>query len=456
MANKESIQKYAFEGIYIELTRNCNLRCAHCMLGEPQDVTITPEIIDALLSQTSSIARLTIGGGEPLLELNMFEYLLNALERYNVPVLGLGLVHNGTIFNERVMQIINDYLKRNPKSLSKIEVSADIFHDRERSERCTEFYKSLAGERCEVALHRGFKALRHSGRVWGKRSVCGVPTLSISDAAIRSHRLNVTADNVIRCSMHLAANGNLIYGGDISFDTADKLALGNVLESSLQDIIAKNFRECPYLCDECYKETMIVGYEDFAHKSKTIDNDINLYRWRIGRKHLEFVWELRAWAFDVLPQVDPRAIIMGTIITDADFTEYVKQYCIRHYRALKNIKSDEEASNHFSLIACTEHQKAIKKKFPTATQDEIYALSALKVLYGAMNNMTLDDFKRALFNSNPAEGYFATIEKRLKDHGEDFEALDPCAKIPDTLDPDKEEGDADADPNEESQPNAAS
>lgn len=168
MSSEKLIQKYAFDGLYVELTRKCNLRCAHCLCGEPQDVTITPEIIDSLLSQTSSIVHLTIGGGEPLLELNMFEYLLNALERYNVPVLALGFVHNGTICDERVMQIINDYLRRNPLSLFDIEVSADIFHDQERSAKCAEFYKNLAGERCKVELHRGIKSLRHSGRAWGK------------------------------------------------------------------------------------------------------------------------------------------------------------------------------------------------------------------------------------------------------------------------------------------------
>ena len=434
MTNKESIQKYAFEGIYIELTRNCNLRCAHCLLGEPQDVTITPEIIDSFLSQTSSISVLTIGGGEPLLEVDMLQYLLDALVKYSIPVLKIGFVTNGTICSDRVMQIINNHLQHNLKSLFKIEVSADIFHDRERSERCVEFYRSLAGKRCVIELHRGFEALRHSGRAAGKKSVCGVPTLSISDAAIRPHRLNVTADKVIHCSMTLAANGNLVYGNDISFETADKLALGNVLESSLQDIIAKNFRECPYLCDESYKEAVSIAFEDLYYKSTSIDKDIELYILRIGRKHLEFVWELRKWAFKALPQVDPRTIIMGTIIKDEDFIDYIKKYCIRYYRTLNNLKSDEEAVEHYSMVASIKHEESIKKKFPNASEEDIYMLSSLKVLYGAMNLMTLDDFKRALFDDNPAEGYFSTIEKRLMDTGDDIDWFDPCAKIPDTLD----------------------
>ena len=111
MSKEKPIQKYAFDGLYIELTRKCNLRCAHCLLGEPQDVTITPEIIDSFLSQTSSISILTIGGGEPLLEVDMLQYLLDALVKYSIPVLKIGFVTNGTICSDRVMQIINNHLQ---------------------------------------------------------------------------------------------------------------------------------------------------------------------------------------------------------------------------------------------------------------------------------------------------------------------------------------------------------
>lgn len=451
MENEKQLKKYAFDGLYIELTRRCNLQCAHCMCGSPQNVDISEEIIDTLLSQTFGITQLSLGGGEPLLAIDKLEYLLNALERHQVPVRHLDFVTNGTICDSRVTQLINDYLERNSLTHCAVCVSSDVFHDIERSKKCVEFYKQFVSPNCEVKLHRDFKTLHYSGRAWGKKSINGIPVGSRSENSIRQHRINVTDGHFVCCAMRLSVNGDLALGGDLSYEVADKLSLGNLKKNSLKDIFEKNFRECACLCDECYKECYIQSYEDFGHKSTTITDDINLLMGRINRKHLEFIWKLREWAFKAMPQVDPRAIVMGTIITDADFTEYVNQYCIRYYRALYKLKSDEEASSRFSLIACTEHQKAIKKKFPTATQNEIYELSALKVLFGAINNMTLDDFKRALFNGNPAEGYFSTIEKRLKDHGEDFEAFDPCSKIPDTLDPDKE-GDTDVNPNEELQP----
>lgn len=36
-----------FDEIAIELTRRCNLKCAHCFKGEAQDVDMPNEIIDA-------------------------------------------------------------------------------------------------------------------------------------------------------------------------------------------------------------------------------------------------------------------------------------------------------------------------------------------------------------------------------------------------------------------------
>lgn len=86
MSKDKTVQKYAFDGLYLELTRRCNLRCAHCLCGAPENTTISKEIIDEFLSQVTAIKHLMIGGGEPLLELDTFEYLLDALERHSVPV----------------------------------------------------------------------------------------------------------------------------------------------------------------------------------------------------------------------------------------------------------------------------------------------------------------------------------------------------------------------------------
>ena len=43
--------KYSFIRLFLELTRKCNYKCAHCMRRSTEDLTITQEIIDTMFSQ---------------------------------------------------------------------------------------------------------------------------------------------------------------------------------------------------------------------------------------------------------------------------------------------------------------------------------------------------------------------------------------------------------------------
>ena len=59
-----------FGGIKIEVTRDCNLNCPHCMRYEPDEtmdkyrgVVIKTEYIDKLLDQTEHIGSLSFTGG---------------------------------------------------------------------------------------------------------------------------------------------------------------------------------------------------------------------------------------------------------------------------------------------------------------------------------------------------------------------------------------------------------
>ena len=61
--------------VVIEVTRNCQLWCAHCLRGDAQNITISKEILDDFLSQVDWIYTLTITGGEPsLFDLEILHY----------------------------------------------------------------------------------------------------------------------------------------------------------------------------------------------------------------------------------------------------------------------------------------------------------------------------------------------------------------------------------------------
>ena len=71
--------KMNLKHMMLEITRECNLKCVHCMRGDAQNVTITPEIIDKMLDNINSIEHLTLTGGEPFLHPEMIEYLFDFL-----------------------------------------------------------------------------------------------------------------------------------------------------------------------------------------------------------------------------------------------------------------------------------------------------------------------------------------------------------------------------------------
>ena len=54
-----------FKRLILELTRQYNMRCAHCMRGEPEDKTIGTSILERLFREVRHIEHLGLTGGEP-------------------------------------------------------------------------------------------------------------------------------------------------------------------------------------------------------------------------------------------------------------------------------------------------------------------------------------------------------------------------------------------------------
>ena len=70
---------------YLEwlVTRKCNLACAHCYLGESEDVEFPRELIEPLLSQFSAMQglRVLVSGGEPTVYRH-FQFLNEIIDQY--------------------------------------------------------------------------------------------------------------------------------------------------------------------------------------------------------------------------------------------------------------------------------------------------------------------------------------------------------------------------------------
>ena len=440
--------KYKLSGLHLEVTRKCNLRCVHCLCGEPQDIDISKDVIDRLLLQVDEITMLLLTGGEPLLALDCIEYLFDAIKRQKVKVSSIGFVTNGTVLDRRVIQALSDFLQERPECRIIWEISYDKFHDKAQSEKCLKFYQPLVdelGERCSLTFHEDIDWLHYAGRAWGKLSVLGIPVKGVCDCHFGSHQIKIV-DNRVSCLLRLSANGGVGFAADESFEEHDKRALGNILNESLSSMFERNNRTCVRLCDECFCESAYYNFENFQYPSLdpvTYEIELYLLTARFRYHSLRWIWKLREWAVENCPDIDIHRVIAGTVFDCHYFFGCIEWLMIYKYRNSNSLNrkekllliSDDSAMEIISGKACMKYEKHYSKKFPDSTKEEIYRLSFLKTYNEFVAAMTLDDLMLALFRGAPAKEYFNRIEKYIKDDHMDNDVFNPCALIPDTIDP---------------------
>ena len=89
--------KIRWYDLMVEVTRRCNMRCAHCLRGEAEAVDMSKETVDALLDITESIDTITFGSGEPSLNYELIDYFVDECKRRGIPIYGYYVVTNGKV-----------------------------------------------------------------------------------------------------------------------------------------------------------------------------------------------------------------------------------------------------------------------------------------------------------------------------------------------------------------------
>lgn len=89
------------ENLCLEVTRRCNMGCAHCLRGNAEDLDMSHETIEQVLGQVDVIGQVTFTGGEPSL---------------NVDAIGTFLHGQGNTGNCRALSLSQPTGKRIRKS----------------------------------------------------------------------------------------------------------------------------------------------------------------------------------------------------------------------------------------------------------------------------------------------------------------------------------------------------
>lgn len=124
--------KYEISELVIEVGRNCNLRCSHCLRGEPQNVEVNMEHVRKLFSSLCYVSNLTITGGEPFLYPALIHDIVDEIIAQNIGIGSFFVATNGTIDSISVLtDLIRLYDICDDKECCGIKISRDKYHELE-------------------------------------------------------------------------------------------------------------------------------------------------------------------------------------------------------------------------------------------------------------------------------------------------------------------------------------
>ena len=124
------LKKINIYSLSIEITRQCNMCCIHCMRGNAENVNLDPNILNSFLKQVKDITTLTITGGEPSLVPEIMIKLLRKFQKYKIDVGNIYIVTNGKeITNKFITACIEWYLYCYDNEISAVCTSKDMFHE---------------------------------------------------------------------------------------------------------------------------------------------------------------------------------------------------------------------------------------------------------------------------------------------------------------------------------------
>lgn len=239
--------------VAIEVTRRCNMKCAHCLRGDAQNMDITHEIIDKFLDgfgPGACIGSLLFTGGEITLNLDAIRYTLQAVKEREISVMSFYMVTNGkeiSLIDELVRVAIDWYVYADDNELTGLALSHDPFH--EKLENWGEIKRTLSAlsffssedkdmyKQSDIILTDEGRAKNLVG--FKKRA----PYISFPEIyETQNGELDISGSG----RLYLSSNGNIAPDCDMSYNHIDACAMANVNDKDWVDCFRKNcFGENP-------------------------------------------------------------------------------------------------------------------------------------------------------------------------------------------------------------------
>lgn len=252
----EARNKIAATTLIMEVTRRCNMVCAHCLRGNAENMDMTETIVDRTLESISEIQSLVFSGGEPFMNHRIMQYMLQKVKEMNVPVYSVYVVTNGKEVKDEYLKLMDDWVLyvlsccyatdewidesvhmpesseelQESTNYSGVSISRDRYHESIPTENYLKWrlrsYYSTSKENGDTQY-----SLINEGRAKdngiGEREI-KTDTFFIED---RSDGFLVVDE------LYVSADGNVVPDCNMSYQSIEEKSFGNILEKPLRDIL---------------------------------------------------------------------------------------------------------------------------------------------------------------------------------------------------------------------------
>lgn len=233
-------------GLGINITKNCNLDCAHCLCGDAKNECITKEVVESAFKGIKRIDELYLTGGEPLLKPEIIRMVIDECKKQNVEVQCISITTNGTIFTDEVKKTLLYIFNGVDADLI---VSKDKFHKQSICKKLSNFDKLFIGQdfiyNSLIFRIRDFclehkinfdtngiaqEFLAKMGRAKNIKGAMEIPKKiwALGNYSAKNHLyideiIIDTSGHVLKC--------------DYENDEVEDLSIGNILDNTLEELI---------------------------------------------------------------------------------------------------------------------------------------------------------------------------------------------------------------------------
>lgn len=237
--------KISYSNLQIELTRRCNQECAHCCRGDAQNVDLTEEIVDAFFEKNEfhSFGRLLFSGGEPTLNGKLLEYIVDIIIEKGILVESFMFGINGLSYSEELVRgltKLRDYIRAQDDFIHYggwLMISQDQFHKDADPEVLSKLKDLPYLSPVQKSVLTPDNILPY-GRAYTNGLSTQEPNLEdLTDYEKKYKIVEYEGEKYLVISyQYISANGNVVNDGCQSYSLMDQYALGNVLDSKIEDI----------------------------------------------------------------------------------------------------------------------------------------------------------------------------------------------------------------------------